>query len=133
MLVMTGIKIPPALAVVDGIAGLTTNSAALRPKESPSVLFPKTLTKHKAILSPNPVISNPLAKKNETTINQMTSDVMAVVACPNVSALVKTVVVKARNAVAPVGNGSNTNPVIVDKNMANTVHAYLTLKCNFNI
>ena len=50
------------------------------------------------------------AKKNETTISQMTSLVKAPKAWPKVSVLVVIAVVTARNAQAPVGKGSNTKP-----------------------
>jgi hypothetical protein len=56
---MIGIKIPPALAVVEGIAGAIKTSANDRPYASPKVLFPKNLTNSWATLSPKPVFSNP--------------------------------------------------------------------------
>ena len=56
---MMGMKIPPARAVVDGIAGAIKASAALRPYESPSVLLPKAFTKMVATLSPSPVFWKP--------------------------------------------------------------------------
>lgn len=52
-------KIPPALAVVEGIAGAIKTSAKDRPYASPSVLFPKNLTNSWATLSPKPVFSKP--------------------------------------------------------------------------
>ena len=50
------------------------------------------------------------AKKNDTTMSQMTSLVKAENACPKLSVLVATAVVTARNAQAPVGSGSSTRP-----------------------
>lgn len=51
------------------------------------------------------------AKKNETTINQMTSLEKAVKAWVKLSVFVKMETVTARNAHAPVGRGSSTRPV----------------------
>lgn len=50
------------------------------------------------------------AKKKETTMSHMTSFVNAPKAWPKVSVLVKTAVVTARKAQAPVGRGSSTRP-----------------------
>jgi hypothetical protein len=74
---MMGTKIPPARAEVEGIAGARSISATLRPYERPRVLFPSAWTNMFAILSPSPVFSKPFAKKNETTMSQMTSLVIA--------------------------------------------------------
>ncbi len=54
------------------------------------------------------------AKKNETTMSQMTSLENAVKAWEKVSVFVKIETVTARNAHAPVGRGSNTRPVMAD-------------------
>lgn len=56
---MMGIKIPPARAVVEGIAGAMSASAMLSPYASPRVLLPKARTKSCATRSPNPVFSKP--------------------------------------------------------------------------
>lgn len=50
------------------------------------------------------------AKKKETTMSQMTSFVNALKACGKVSTFVKTAVVTAKKAQAPVGRGSKTRP-----------------------
>ena len=60
---MMGIKIPPALAVVEGIAGAIRASANPNPYARPSVLLPKALTNRVATLSPSPVFSNPCRQR----------------------------------------------------------------------
>lgn len=52
---MMGMKMPPALAVVEGMAGASSVSAALKPYARPRVLFPNSLTNIVATLSPKPV------------------------------------------------------------------------------
>ena len=54
-----GMKMPPARAVVEGMAGAIRVSAALSPYASPRVLLPKSLTKMVATLSPSPVFWKP--------------------------------------------------------------------------
>mmetsp|Transcript_32861 Transcript_32861/g.72587 ORF Transcript_32861/g.72587 Transcript_32861/m.72587 type:complete len:217 (+) Transcript_32861:1810-2460(+) len=115
---MMGMKIPPARAEVEGMAGARTHSATLRPRVRPSVLLPMAWTKMFAMRSPSPVFSKPLAKKNETTMSQMTSLVMAEKACAKVRVLVTRVTVTAMKAQAPTGRGSRINPKIVDAKMA---------------
>jgi hypothetical protein len=61
---MIGKYTPPARAVVDGIAGAKSASEIDNPYAKPSVLLPIVLTKKVATRSPNPVCTNPLAKKN---------------------------------------------------------------------
>ena len=56
---MIGMKIPPALAVVEGMAGAIRASANANPYARPNVLLPKALTNSVATLSPSPVFSNP--------------------------------------------------------------------------
>lgn len=56
---MMGMKMPPARAVVDGMAGAISVSAALSPYARPSVLFPKSFTNMVATLSPSPVFWKP--------------------------------------------------------------------------
>ncbi len=73
--------------------------------------------------SPNPVFTNPLAKKKEMTINHMTSLVKAPNAAPNVRVLVTTAIVNPRKAHAPTGRGDSTSPVMVDKKIASSCHA----------
>mmetsp|Transcript_1237 Transcript_1237/g.4013 ORF Transcript_1237/g.4013 Transcript_1237/m.4013 type:complete len:418 (-) Transcript_1237:1073-2326(-) len=118
---MIGMNMPPALAVVEGMAGAISISAKERPYASPSVLFPKNLTKIWATRSPSPVFSKPLAKKNETTMSQMTSFVNAEKVCVNVSVLVAMATVADRNAQAPTGRGSSTSPAMVDTKMDRSV------------
>lgn len=62
---MIGMKMPPALAVVEGMAGAIRPSAKARPYANPSVLLPKAFTKSVATRSPRPVFSNPC--KNRKT------------------------------------------------------------------
>ena len=54
-----GMKMPPALAVVEGIAGAMRHSANANPYARPKVLLPKALTKSVATRSPSPVFSKP--------------------------------------------------------------------------
>lgn len=63
---MMGMKMPPALAVVEGMAGAIRASANPRPYASPNVLFPKALTNNVATRSPKPVFSNPCQEKGDT-------------------------------------------------------------------
>lgn len=56
---MMGMKMPPALAVVEGMAGAMRHSANANPYARPKVLFPKALTKRVATRSPSPVFSKP--------------------------------------------------------------------------
>mgnify|MGYP007114768744 CR=1 FL=1 len=56
---MMGMKMPPALAVVDGMAGAISASATDNPYARPRVLFPKSFTKMVATRSPSPVFSKP--------------------------------------------------------------------------
>ena len=53
-----------------------------------------------------------LAKKNETTMSQMTSLQKALKAAAKVRVLVKMATVTAKKAQAPVGSGSSTRPAI---------------------
>ena len=95
------------------------------------MLLPIHLTKYVAIRSPNPVLTNPRAKKKEITINQITSLVKALKAAENVKVLVTTVTVKPRIAQAPTGKGFKTRPVIVDKKMASNCHAFVETPAGF--
>ena len=54
-LLMMGMKMPPARAVVLGIAGASSASATASPYASPSVLFPQAATNMLATRSPRPV------------------------------------------------------------------------------
>lgn len=56
---MMGMKMPPALAVVEGMAGAMRPSAKARPYANPSVLLPNALTNSVATRSPKPVFSKP--------------------------------------------------------------------------
>lgn len=58
-LLMMGMKMPPARAVVLGIAGATSASATLSPYARPRVLFPNARTNSVATRSPRPVFSKP--------------------------------------------------------------------------
>ena len=60
---MMGMKMPPALAVVEGMAGAIKPSAKARPYASPRVLLPNALTKSVATRSPSPVFSKPCKHK----------------------------------------------------------------------
>lgn len=120
---MIGKNTPPALAVVLGMAGATSASLIVKPYESPNVLFPNHLTKYVAILSPKPVFTNPLAKKKEITINQITSLVYALNAVSKLSVLVKTTVVRESNDHAPTGSGARTSPAMVERKMERSCQA----------
>jgi hypothetical protein len=78
------------------------------------VFFPSYLTKSEATRSPRPVFTDPLAKKKEITINQITPFVNAPNAAANVSVFVTTATVSPRNAHAPTSSGDSISPVIVD-------------------
>lgn len=54
-----GMKMPPALAVVEGMAGAIAASANASPYAKPSVLLPKAFTNRVATRSPSPVFSKP--------------------------------------------------------------------------
>ena len=56
---MIGMKMPPALAVVEGMAGAIAASANANPYAKPSVLLPKALRKKVATRSPSPIFSKP--------------------------------------------------------------------------
>lgn len=56
---MMGMKMPPARAEVEGMAGASRASATLRPYDRPNVLLPNAFTKTLAIRSPSPVFSKP--------------------------------------------------------------------------
>mmetsp|Transcript_5719 Transcript_5719/g.20713 ORF Transcript_5719/g.20713 Transcript_5719/m.20713 type:complete len:269 (+) Transcript_5719:471-1277(+) len=76
-LVMIGKYTPPARAVVLGIAGAKSASESVNPYDNPSVDFPSARTNNVATRSPKPVRTNPLAKKNASTMSQITSFVIA--------------------------------------------------------
>ena len=59
---MMGMKMPPARAVVLGMAGAISASATDSPYASPRVDFPKAFTNRVATRSPSPVFSNPCAE-----------------------------------------------------------------------
>jgi hypothetical protein len=59
---MTGMKMPAALDVVEGMAGHTSTSAAARPIASPNEFEPHTVSKLFAMRSPNPVRSKPCGR-----------------------------------------------------------------------
>lgn len=88
------------------------------------MLFPSHLTKYVAIRSPNPVFTNPRAKKKEMTISQMTSFVKALNAAENVRVRVITAVVRPRNAHAPTGRGLRTSPAMVERKMESNCQAW---------
>jgi hypothetical protein len=56
---MTGMKMPAARAVVLGIAGVMSTSAAASPSASCKLLLPQTVSRLLAMRSPSPVFSNP--------------------------------------------------------------------------
>lgn len=120
---MIGKNTPPALAVVLGIAGAIKASLTVSPYDNPNVLLPSHFTKYVAIRSPSPVLTNPLAKKNEITINQITSFVNAPKAAEKVRVLVITEAVRPMKAQAPTGRGLSTRPAMVERKMARSCHA----------
>lgn len=128
---MIGKNTPPALAVVLGIAGAINASLKVNPYDKPNVLFPNHFTKYVAIRSPNPVLTNPRAKKNEITINQMTSLVKALNAVVKVRVLVIMVVVSPNRAHAPTGNGESTSPAMVETKMERSCHACAVTSTGF--
>lgn len=76
-----------------------------------------------AILSPNPVLTKPRAKKNEMTMSQMTSLVKAEKAVAKGRVLVRTVTVRPKKAHAPTGNGLRTRPAMVETKMESSCQA----------
>lgn len=76
-----------------------------------------------AILSPNPVLTKPRAKKNEMTMSQMTSLVKAEKAVAKERVLVRTVTVRPKKAHAPTGNGLRTRPAMVETKMERSCQA----------
>lgn len=121
---MMGKKMPPALAVVLGMAGAMSASLTVNPYVNPNVLFPNHLTKYVAIRSPSPGFTNPRAKKKDITISQITSLVNAPNAMVNGSVWVTIVVVRPRNAHAPPGRGLSTRPAIVERKIASNCQAW---------
>ena len=63
---MMGMKMPPALAVVEGMAGAIAASANASPYARPSVLLPKAFTNKVATRSPRPVFSKPCRRPGLT-------------------------------------------------------------------
>mmetsp|Transcript_5329 Transcript_5329/g.18831 ORF Transcript_5329/g.18831 Transcript_5329/m.18831 type:complete len:243 (-) Transcript_5329:13-741(-) len=120
---MIGRNTPPALAVDEGMAGEMMASAKVRPYARPMVLLPYSLTNRVATLSPRPVWMNPLAKKKEITINQMTSFENAPNASAKLRVRVATATVSPANAQAPTGRGPSTRPVTVERKMDSSFHA----------
>lgn len=121
---MMGMKMPPARAVVEGMAGAMRASATDKPYARPSVLFPNNFTNSWATRSPSPVFSKPLAKKKDTTISQITSLVNALNAAAKVKVFVATATVTAMKAQAPTGRGSSTRPAMVETKMDSRVHPW---------
>ena len=64
---MIGMKMPPARAVVEGMAGARTASAIDSPYARPSVLFPQAATNMLATLSPRPVFWKPCSDHTSET------------------------------------------------------------------
>ena len=56
---MMGMKMPPARAEVEGMAGASSVSAMFKPMARPSVLLPMAFTKRLAMRCPRPVFSKP--------------------------------------------------------------------------
>ena len=63
---MIGMKMPPARAVVLGIAGASSASATDSPYARPSVLFPQAATNMLATRSPRPVFWKPCRLSGKT-------------------------------------------------------------------
>ena len=82
------------------------------------MLWPSACTNRFATRCPSPVFSMPFAKKNDTTMSQMTSLLVAANACAKVSVPVATQAVMARKAQAPTGSGSSTSPSTMVAKMA---------------
>mmetsp|Transcript_35434 Transcript_35434/g.56982 ORF Transcript_35434/g.56982 Transcript_35434/m.56982 type:complete len:230 (+) Transcript_35434:1201-1890(+) len=121
---MMGTNTPAARAVVDGIAGESTVSAACKPYAKDRVVLPNARTKSRPKRSPKPVLMKARAKNVATTMSQMTSLVSAPRPCWNVRVRVVTVKVSAMNAQAPTGAGLMTRPVTVDMKMARRDQAW---------
>lgn len=88
------------------------------------MLFPSNLTKYKAIRSPSPVLTKPREKKNETTINQMTSLVNAAKAAAKVRVRERTEMVRQTKAQAPTGKGPRMSPATVVRKIASNCQAW---------
>ena len=63
-----GMKMPPARAVVEGIAGARNASAIDSPYARPSVLFPQAATNMLATLSPRPVFWKPCSDHSSDSV-----------------------------------------------------------------
>lgn len=70
-LLMMGMKMPPALAVVEGMAGARNISAVDRPYARPRELLPKALTKRVATRSPSPVFWKPCQQHDSRADHQL--------------------------------------------------------------
>mmetsp|Transcript_31303 Transcript_31303/g.56809 ORF Transcript_31303/g.56809 Transcript_31303/m.56809 type:complete len:346 (-) Transcript_31303:396-1433(-) len=121
----TGAKMPPALAVVDGMAGARRASATVKPYARPIVVLPKKATNISAMRSPKPVFSNPLAKKKEITINQIVSLHIAAMAVPKLSVFVTNAAARQHRVQAPVGKGCVTRPKIAVAKIPTSLQASL--------
>lgn len=75
-----------------------------------------------ASLSPSPVLINPLEKKKEVTMSQMTSLVKAEKAAEKVRVLVRTARVRQVKAQPPTGSGLRMRPEMVVRKSARSCH-----------
>lgn len=76
---------------------------------------------------PTTSTTHTLAKKNETTMSQITSLLNAENAAGNDNVLVATAVVADKNAQAPTGSGESTRPAMVDTKIASSVQASVVI------
>jgi hypothetical protein len=108
--VMTGMKMPAARDVVEGMAGQMRSSAAARPTASPSELVPHLVSSVLAMRSPRRVASKPRARKKDDTTSHTTVLLAAMNMSENVSACVSRPTVAPPSAHAPLGSGVSTKP-----------------------
>jgi hypothetical protein len=75
---ITGMKMPAARAVVLGIAGVISTSAAASPSASCRLLLPHTVSRLLAMRSPSPVFSKPWGEKKSYSSVQRSGSCVSV-------------------------------------------------------
>ena len=118
-----GYMTPPARAVLLGMAGASTRSAATRPYASPRLRRPSTRMKWYAMRVPSPVLTKAVAMKKAATTSQTTVLPKPAVASAIVSVPESTATATAISATAPIGSGRRTMPTMVATKMASNCQA----------
>ncbi|GAA0169234.1 hypothetical protein LIER_23761 [Lithospermum erythrorhizon] len=76
---------------------------------------------------------NPLEKKNDATISQITSLFMASNAAANAKVFVIMAIVRQKSAHEPTGKGLRMRPEMVVRKIARSCHACFDRSCGFGI